>query len=214
LLIVDDDSATREWLVRRVADEGYRVLTADSFEGALEVLKSRQPDLLILDVRLGDFNGLQLIVTAPRSIPAIVVTGFADSVLERDARQLGAEYLVKPITRDLLLSMIERQLPSPAASRERRWQRKRLPMALATEVNRLPGQLLDLSYGGVRLEIDADQDDLPPHLSVALPGSERFIHVDVIWSVRQPERGWQCGAAVAEADDLARQEWRELVDSV
>ena len=103
-----------------LADDGYRVLTADSFERALEVLKTKSPDLLILDVRLGDFNGLQLIVTAPHPIPAIVVTGFADTVLERDARQLGAEYVVKPITRELLLSMIERQLPSPAASRERR----------------------------------------------------------------------------------------------
>lgn len=213
LLIVDDDRATREGLARMLADAGYRVLTADSFDRAVDVMKAKSPDLLILDVRLGDFNGLQLIVTAPHAIPAIVVTGFVDPVLERDARALGAEYLVKPITRDLLLSMIERQLPSPVAGRERRWRRKHLSKGLSTQVNRRPGHLLDVSYGGARLEVDVP-DALPPNLAVALPGSGRFIHLEVVWSVRQHERGWQCGAAVSEASDLAMREWRDLVDSV
>ena len=75
-------------------------------------------------------------------IPAIVMTGYADAVLERDARQLGAEFLVKPITHEQVLAMIERQLPSPPASRERRWRRKRLATALPTRVNRLRAQLL------------------------------------------------------------------------
>lgn len=214
LLIVDDDTTTREGLARMLADDGYRVLTADTFERASEVLKTKSPDLLILDVRLGEFNGLQLIVTAPRPIPAIVVTGYADPVLERDARSLGAEYLIKPITRESLLALIERQLPSRTTSRERRWPRKHLPEALPTRVNRLPGQLLDLSYGGVRLEIDDASDDLPSNLAVTLPGSDRFIHVEVVWSVRQNARAWQCGAAVVEPNDLVTQKWRELVDSV
>jgi two-component system, OmpR family, response regulator len=215
LLIVDDDRATREGLARLLADDGFRVLTADSFERAVAVLKAKSPDLLLLDVRLGEFNGLQLLVTGPRTIPAIVMTGYADAVLERDARQLGAEFLVKPITHDALLSMIERQLPSPPpASRERRWRRKRLPMALPTRVNRLRGQLLDVSYGGVRFEVDDVPDDLPPMVAIALPGSDQYVHAEVVWSVRQHDRAWECGAAVIEADDLAAQEWRELVDSV
>jgi CheY-like chemotaxis protein len=213
LLIVDDDSATREGLARLLSDDGFRVLTADSFERAVDSLKTKAPDLLLLDVRLGEFNGLQLLVTAPRSIPAIVMTGYADNVLERDARQLGAEYLVKPITHDSLLAAIERRLPAPE-SRERRWMRKQPSAALPTWVNRLPGQLLDLSYGGVRLEVDDAPDDLPSSLAVAVPGSEQFIHVEVVWSVRQRERCWQLGAAVVDDDASATQEWRELVDSV
>jgi FixJ family two-component response regulator len=214
LLIVDDDTATREGLARMLADDGYRVLTADSFERALAVLKNKSPDLLLLDVRLGEFNGLQLLVTAQHPVPAIVMTGYADAVLERDARQLGAEYLVKPITHDLLLSMIERRLPATASSRERRWQRKQLPPGVATVADRFPAQMLDVSYGGVRLKIDDASDDLPPNLALALPGSEQFVHFEVIWSVRQQERTWQCGAAIVESDELLKQGWRELVDSV
>jgi DNA-binding response OmpR family regulator len=214
ILIVDDDRATREGLARLLADDGYRVLTADTFERAVDVLKTRMPDLVLLDVRLGEFNGLQLLVTSPRPVPAIVITGYADSVLERDARNMGAEFLVKPITHDRLVEMIDRLLPAPS-SRERRWERKRLATALPTRVNRrLPGQLLEISYGGMRLEVDDADGELPPSVAVALPGSEQDINVAVVWSVRQRERCWEFGAELAEANDVVTREWRELVDSV
>ena len=61
------------------------------------MLAESQPDLLITDVRLDAYNGLHLVAMAPRPIPAIVVTGFADPSIEADARRLGADYLVKPI---------------------------------------------------------------------------------------------------------------------
>lgn len=213
LLIVDDDLPTREGLARLLADYGYRVLTADRFERAVDALKTKAPDLLILDVRLGAFNGLQLLVTGPRQIPAIVVTGYPDTVVERDARQLGAVYLVKPITRDVLIATIERQLAA-GRSRERRWHRKHLAEALPTRVNALSGQVLDLSYGGVRLEVDDVAGDLPSTLAIEVPGSDQSVRVEVVWSVRQRERVWECGAVVAEADAMANQEWRRLVDSV
>jgi DNA-binding response OmpR family regulator len=214
LLIVDDDPATREGLARLLADDGYRVLTADTFERALAVLSTKSPDLLLLDVRLGDFNGLQLLVTAQRPVAAIVMTGYADAVLERDARQLGAEYLVKPITHDRLLSLIESRLPATSVNRERRWLRKQLPIAVSTLVGRFPAQLLDVSYGGVRLNIDDAAGQLPPKLALALPASEKSIHVEVVWSERQEEHTWHCGAAIVDTDELATLQWREFVDSV
>src|SRR6476619_5536155 len=90
ILLVDDDAATFE--------EGIRALRVDT------------PDLLIADVRLGAFNGLQLLVSSPRSVPAIVITGFADPVLESDARQHGADYVLKPVTPSVLLDMVRRRL--------------------------------------------------------------------------------------------------------
>ena len=112
VLIVDDDQATREGIAEMLRKAGYSILTADSFERARDTLRTATPDLLIADIRLGDFNGLQLIATCPFPIRAIVVTGFADHVLEQEARQLGAEYIVKPVARSQLLSTIERQLHS------------------------------------------------------------------------------------------------------
>jgi DNA-binding response OmpR family regulator len=70
------------------------------------------PDLLILDVRLGAFNGLQLISTGRVGIPAIVVTGFDDPVLRADASEFGASYIVKPVPPAALLELIEQKLKS------------------------------------------------------------------------------------------------------
>ena len=89
---------------------GYDVIATDSVPEGRRALEEGAPDLLIADVRLGEFNGLQLIAMSGRPIPAIVVTAFVDPALEADARRLGAHYLVKPITPGVLLSLVEELL--------------------------------------------------------------------------------------------------------
>ena len=66
-------------------------------------------------MRLGAFNGLQLIVTGDLHIPTIVVSGFDDAVLQADARAFGAEYLVKPVTAASLLDLIDQKLGRSSA---------------------------------------------------------------------------------------------------
>jgi DNA-binding response OmpR family regulator len=114
VLIVDDDQAVREGLAAILEGAGYSVLVADTFERGRDVLRTTEPDLLIVDVRLGDFNGLQLLATSVSPLRAIVLTGYADSALERDARQMGAEYLVKPVTRAQLLDLVASRLHAAA----------------------------------------------------------------------------------------------------
>jgi two-component system response regulator YesN len=66
-------------------------------------------DVLITDVRLGAFNGLQLAVLARDQNPEIqliVFSGFDDPVLRQEAERLGAVYLVKPVTSRQLLELI------------------------------------------------------------------------------------------------------------
>jgi DNA-binding response OmpR family regulator len=84
VLIVDDDQAVREGLAAILEGAGYTVLVAETFERGRDALRTTEPDLLIVDVRLGDFNGLQLLATSVSPIRAIVLTGFADSA--RDSR--------------------------------------------------------------------------------------------------------------------------------
>ena len=78
ILLVDDDTATRVGLAELLTNAGYDVRAVPTFEEGLRALRSETPDLLIADVRLGAFNGLQLLVSSPRSVPAIIITGFAD----------------------------------------------------------------------------------------------------------------------------------------
>lgn len=218
ILIVDDDASAREGLKRLLEDAGYRVSAAGTFHEGLHALTTDPPDLLIVDVRLGDFNGLQLLATSERPISAIVVTGYFDRALERDARQFGADYLVKPVSRDTLLATVGRKLGSPAgrsfAGPERRWLRKQVSKGIDTYVNESPARIVDLSYGGLRLEIDEPADDLPALLDVSLPQSPLSIHVAVVWKVRRDRQQWLCGAEISGADPLAASRWRGLVDAV
>ena len=110
ILVVDDDigylTVTKDLLERC----GHEVLLASTFDEGRRALREDSPDLLIADVRLGAFNGLQLIVTGDLHIPTIVVSGFDDAVLQADARAFGAEYLVKPVTAASLLDLIDQKL--------------------------------------------------------------------------------------------------------
>ena len=110
ILVVDDERSTLQGLALLLADAGFRVLTAETYEAAHFALRIGYPDMLLVDIRLGDFNGLQLLATNPRPLPAIVITGHDDPALEREARRFGADYFVKPVTPRSLINAIERRL--------------------------------------------------------------------------------------------------------
>src|SRR5688572_15909472 len=105
ILIVDDDVATREGLAMIIAGAGYHTLSVGNVPAAQDVITAAPPDLLIADVRIGPSNGLQLIAMAHVPLPAIVMTGFADPSIEADARALGADFMLKPISPTALLEL-------------------------------------------------------------------------------------------------------------
>ena len=113
VLIVDDDGATRRGLVQLLAQAGYDATAVGTFDEARRIIGASPPDLLITDIRLEAYNGLQLILNSPRTIPTIVITGFADPVLEAEARRGGAAYLVKPVQPLELLEVVAEMLAAP-----------------------------------------------------------------------------------------------------
>lgn len=106
ILLVEDDAATRLGLSTLLERAGYDVVASESVQEGRSLLEEASPDLLITDVRLGAFNGLQLLAMSPRPIPTIVTTGFPDPVLEAEARQLGAKFLLKPVEPADLLALV------------------------------------------------------------------------------------------------------------
>jgi DNA-binding NtrC family response regulator len=110
VLIVDDDGSTRRGLVQLLLQAGYEATAVGTFDEARRIISATPPDLLITDIRLEEYNGLQLILNSPRTIPTIVITGFADPVLETEARRGGAAYLVKPVQPLQLLEVVSEKL--------------------------------------------------------------------------------------------------------
>jgi DNA-binding NtrC family response regulator len=109
VLIVDDDLSLLDALERAFMEAGEDTVARGSFEEGRQALRDRRFDVLITDVRLGAFNGLQLAVLAKDLWPEIrliVFSGFDDPVLRAEAEHVGATYLVKPVTSSKLLEMV------------------------------------------------------------------------------------------------------------
>jgi len=212
ILIVEDDEATRVGLLVLLAEAGYRTIGAANLKQATELLAQQNPDLMVVDVRLGGDNGLQLVAMAIQPIPAIVTTAFADPILEAEARQFGADFMVKPLSPKALLDLIERKLseapkiPSPATAR--RWPRKQISNTVPALVGDSPARIVDVGYGGVRLEVESDRS-VPDSFRLTLSG-HISVPVNVVWNRRRGDI-WQYGLAVNEEHQSA---WRELVDTL
>jgi DNA-binding NtrC family response regulator len=111
-LVVDDDSDTREMLTRVVTAEGYTVGEADSLRTARVQLARRTPDVVLVDLRLPDGNGISLVrdLDRPLATDVVLITGHAslDSAIE--GLRLGAtDYLTKPLNVDRLTQLLRRQ---------------------------------------------------------------------------------------------------------
>ena len=92
VLLVAPNPDVAAGIRQRLIDAGMRVTIVETFVEGREQLHSL-PDLLISEVRLGDYNGLHLALRARSSgIPAIVL-GKEDAVTEREAEKLGAMYV-------------------------------------------------------------------------------------------------------------------------
>jgi DNA-binding response OmpR family regulator len=99
ILVVTEDDANLAAMLQILTDAGYHTSRATTFEEGKRLLDTVSPDLLIADERLGDFNGLHLILRGRADSPgmaAIVTSPARTAGLETDARQLGVDYLVKP----------------------------------------------------------------------------------------------------------------------
>jgi DNA-binding response OmpR family regulator len=109
VLIVDDEPDVLETLAAMVSSGGYDVVTLGDFEDAKKYVTETPPDILVTDVRLGAYNGLQLAVlmrsTHPQS-PIVVLSAFDDPTLRAEAAHLHAVYLAKPVSKKELLVCI------------------------------------------------------------------------------------------------------------
>jgi DNA-binding NtrC family response regulator len=113
ILVVDDMPEVLLMITELLSGAGYSVLAASTFEDGRRLAAGANPDLVLIDVRLGAYNGLQLAVREHVDHPlrpVIVMSGYADPVIEAEARRQGAEFLEKPVQPDGLLPLIERLL--------------------------------------------------------------------------------------------------------
>ncbi len=119
VLVVDDDPAMQAVLTDWLSRAGHQVTVCAGMQEAQQILRRLEPDVMLIDVRLGAFNGLQLLIEARDrygNLPVIVMSGFEDNVIRRDAERYGAVFLTKPIARADLFACIDRLTGGPPAA--------------------------------------------------------------------------------------------------
>jgi len=101
ILIIEDDPLVRKTLASQLAKKGFDVTVAESGEDGVRLYGETAPDLVLLDVRLPDIDGLEVlrkIKERNRRATILIMTAFDDMKTTVEAIKLGAfEYLVKPL---------------------------------------------------------------------------------------------------------------------
>jgi two-component system, NarL family, invasion response regulator UvrY len=108
-LVVDTDPIYVRGVASLLRDHGYTVLEATTFQEGRRLWDAEHPQVLVADIRLGSFNGLQLLIRAraERSdVSAVITSPVADKVLADEARRFGGTFFVKPVEPKRMLAAI------------------------------------------------------------------------------------------------------------
>ncbi len=121
LLIVEDDKSFLQRLARAMEARGFVVSTAESVADGLLQVEKAAPAFAVVDMRLGDGNGLDVILALKKRRPearAIILTGYGNIATAVNAVKLGAvDYLAKPVDADdvvaALLALDNKKIEPP-----------------------------------------------------------------------------------------------------
>ena len=110
ILVVDDEPHLCEFLKEDLSQRSYDVITAESGKEALEKVKIDRPHVMLLDIRMPNMNGIEVLKKAKALDPAlavIMVTALHDEEVAKRAMAAGADdYVTKPINLDYLYTSL------------------------------------------------------------------------------------------------------------
>jgi FixJ family two-component response regulator len=129
VLIVDDDEAVLAGLGEYFGRLGYEVVRAATGRQGLDGFESQEPDVTILDLRLPDIDGMQILeIMRRKRALVILLTGYGDIPTAVRAMQLGAEnFLTKPVDLAHLVATVEHALEKLELRRENVRLRQMIP---------------------------------------------------------------------------------------
>ena len=213
ILVLDDDENTLSGLVELLAAAEYQVFGTSTYEAARQQLAMTPYDLLIADVRLRGYNGLNLVKGCRAEHPemgVIIISGYEEALMELEASRYQAVFLKKPVRAAALLRSVSEALAN--VRRQRRWPRKRVQGGFRVTAAGTPAAVVDVCYGGLRLEVPAGTE-LPSSFAVELAGIGLQLEVQPVWSCPATTNGFTlCGAALASESTAAANTWRAIVD--
>ncbi len=122
ILVVDDEAHICDIFYQILTKGGYKVSTAGNGKKALEITKKKKPDLVLLDLKLPDLDGIKVlrqIKEIKKDIMVIVITAYGTVKTAREAMKLGAyDYISKPFNLTKVENLIKKTLEMQALTKE------------------------------------------------------------------------------------------------
>ena len=113
ILVVDDEEGPRE-AIRMILKDTYQVIPEDNAAKAMERIVKGDVDIVALDIKMPNVNGLELLQNIKKSAPDVevfLITGFPSVSTAIEAMQYGAyDYVMKPFDKDAVLGVVRRGL--------------------------------------------------------------------------------------------------------
>jgi DNA-binding response OmpR family regulator len=212
ILVLEDDEHALEGLVDMLRDADYQVTGAATYDAARRLLAATPYDLLISDVRLRGFNGLNLVKKTRADYPemaVIIISGYDEPLMELEASRYNALFVPKPIRPIEFLATVASALAG--VRRQRRWPRKRVEGGFRVTAAGRPAAVVDVSYGGLRLQLPTDAE-LPRTFAVELSGIGLELEVEPVWSCPGDAGYTLYGTALSSSETPAADTWRAIVD--
>ena len=114
ILIVDDDENLVDMIARLMKREGFKTVSANDGDGALRIVSSDKPDLMLLDIKMGEMDGMEVLRQAKELDPElsiIILTGYHDTHGAVSAIKAGAyDYFSKPFESNELIRAVHQAL--------------------------------------------------------------------------------------------------------
>jgi two-component system alkaline phosphatase synthesis response regulator PhoP len=115
ILVVDDDTNILRVFKSILEKEGYNVETAETGKGALKKIKKAKFSAYLVDVKLPDMDGTDLLLKIPNNLKTIkiIITGFSTDEAGKKAADYGADdFLVKPVKAEELIATVRERFHS------------------------------------------------------------------------------------------------------
>jgi DNA-binding NtrC family response regulator len=181
ILFVDDDAVILDMIERYLKREGYRVSLANSAQSALQLLKSKNFDIVFTDIKMPEMDGIELLSAIKEYRPeteVIIVTGHGSMESAIQAMKIGSyDYLQKPFKLDILKLIIDRILE------KKRLQAENVMLKARIKERHRYGELVGIS---LRMQeifeiIDRMKDNSPNVLIQGESGSGKALTAHVIY---------------------------------
>lgn len=142
ILVIDDEESIRKSLAAVLEEKGYLVDTAENGKEAVEKSKTSLYNLALIDIRLPDMDGVQLLTAIKETIPKtvkIIITGYPSLENAIEAVNKGADaYIIKPFDMNKLLDMIKEHLKKQEEARK--YSEKKVAEFIETRARKMEKQ--------------------------------------------------------------------------